>query len=140
MTNVKYPPELFRFYIRHSFHSSFGTLFTRHSSLVTRHSLFLILLLQSLVPACAKKPPVVLKPSPPPIRPPAPVPPPAPPPKPAETQAKPSGEKQELLPVPSPDTDRAGPSIRIGLSTVPREVRISAAGDFYLMEKTPEAG
>src|SRR5206468_965405 len=125
---VKCPPELF---LRSN----------RQSSIVNRQSrygaAFLILLLQCLVAGCSKKPPVVLKPSPPPVSP-APVPPsaPAPQPKPAETQAR---EKQEIPPVPSPDADGAGPSIRIGLSTTPREVRISAADDFYLMEKTPEA-
>jgi stage II sporulation protein D len=33
----------------------------------------------------------------------------------------------------------SGPSIRIGLSTSAREIRISSSGDFYFMEKTPEA-
>src|SRR5438046_9411940 len=70
---------------------------------------------------------------------PGPPPAPAPQPKPTETRGKTAGEIEEILPAPSPDTDRAGPSIRIGLSTTSREVRISAADDFYLVEKAPEA-
>ena len=126
---MKYPPELFQLSNRQS---RYGTV-------------VLILLLQCLVPACAKKspasPPIVLKPTPPPVHPASPGPPPAPAPqpKPTEARGKTAGEIEEILPAPSPDTDRAGPSIRIGLSTTSREVRISAADDFYLVEKAPEA-
>ncbi len=39
-----------------------------------------------------------------------------------------------------PETvDAKGPLIRVGLTTTAKEVRISSAGDFYFMAKTPEA-
>ncbi len=48
----------------------------------------------------------------------------------------PASEKEEPHPLVSA---ASGPIIRIGLTTSAREVRISSAGRFYLMEKEPEA-
>ncbi len=52
----------------------------------------------------------------------------------------------QALPVPVPPTDVgaaepsiAGPTIRIGLTTSAREVRISAEGEFFVIERRPEA-
>ncbi len=43
------------------------------------------------------------------------------------------------LPAPVPTMGMPGPSIRIGLTTSGREVRITAPGEFFLLEKIPEA-
>jgi stage II sporulation protein D len=65
-----------------------------------------------------------------------------------ETQAKPpaTGKSEPLSVVesrepeaPAPLNEKAGPLIRIGLTTSAKEIRISSSGSFYLMEKIPEA-
>jgi stage II sporulation protein D len=44
-------------------------------------------------------------------------------------------EPEEL----APPNEKVGPLIRIGLTTSAKEIRISSSGNFYFMEKTPEA-
>ncbi len=80
---------------------------------------------------------------------------PAPPPAPSkarvpEVQPAPSVKESEPVQVPAaaaapsvinpaPSALPDSPTIRIGLTTSAREVRISSQGDFYLLEKVPEA-
>jgi stage II sporulation protein D len=51
-----------------------------------------------------------------------------------ETASAPS----EIAAAPSTES-AAGPFIRVGLTTAAKEIRVSSSGDFYFMEKIPEA-
>ncbi len=55
-------------------------------------------------------------------------------PKPADAESSPTPKSV----TPSAEV-QLGPLIRIGLTTVANEIRISSSGDFYFMEKVPEA-
>jgi stage II sporulation protein D len=59
-----------------------------------------------------------------------------------ETQTKPPAGKSEQAAEPealAPLNKNVGPLIRIGLTVSAKEIRISSSGNFYFMEKTPEA-
>ena len=115
------------------------------SSIVNRQSSILLLLFAGLIlGGCGRKTRVA-----------APVPPPPPPPivvqSPPAAQPDPppaprTSLKVEPLDPPTPEIlsnpplpSRSGPPIRIALSTSLQEIRISAPGQFYLIEKIPEA-
>jgi len=106
----------------------------------------LVLFCGLLTGACGHKNAPVKPPAPlPPVtnipsRQPAPTPPPnVPAPVPAAKTT--TGTVKPPVPPPAPDIPvTRGPSIRIGLTVPAEELRISSAGEFILVEKTPEAG
>ncbi len=101
----------------------------------------LVLTVQFLAAGCGRRSPVV----PPTVSyPPAGSPsstPTVPAPKPGEKSPRPSTPMQteEILPADVVDARQAGPSIRIGITTTAREAHVSATGEFYVIEKSPEA-
>jgi len=100
------------------------------------------LLLALLAAACGHKNVVVKPPAPPPPRSNAPsrresLPPTVVPPQPT-TAAGAGAAKASVPPSASPSTALHAPLVRIGLTVPAEELRISAEGEFYLVEKTPE--
>ncbi len=118
----------------------------KKSPLVRRILLFLAVFGFLLVAACGHK--TKVQAPKPPANPPPPVVQAAPArpapnvPKPASTPSPPEPGSRQPAPAPSQPVSASlnpGPPIRIGLTTGAREIHITAPGEFFLLEKIPEA-